>query len=246
MSIKLSLSRADYACRLRREHELGRSVFALAKASCISCGLVKQLIKEAGGEVRGRSAANRLRMQHEGINGRKRLVEAANKSRRGSKAPVQELLNKAATKSRLRGFGEAEVKKALLDANIPAEAQMPCGTRNLDIGVGNTIAVELVTQGNFRPQVSSFRDRIEYLRNRGRCVICVTFRHNRKDALIGNLEDVIAFVKRAYGSPSIRRKHWVIFCRSERFIRTRNDLGQLAAVRTTERFFNVVRELYSR
>lgn len=235
--------RAHHARRLRGEHDRGKSVLSLSRAYNLDRGTIGRLIREAGGEVRGRSAAHVVRLKNEGVEGRKHLVLAANKARRNSSASSAELLKKAEVRCRLRGHGEMEMKEALAQAGLPADAQTPCGVYNLDIGIGDTVAVEMITQGNFRPHTTKFRDRVEYCANAGRCLIFVTFRHDRKDTVIGNLDEIVAFVKRAYRSPALRRKHWVIRCRSERFSRSRNDLGQLAVIRTAERFFNVVSEL---
>ena len=236
----------DYANRLRMLHEGGRSLLSLSKEFGHQRKTIQTWIERVGGTVRNRSDAMFVRMKNATPEQRQNLARAAHDAVRGTKRGDQELLNRALAKCCLIGHGEAELLEALNVQKLPTEAQRPCGKYNIDIAVGENIAVEIVTQGNYKPTSTRFRERFEYLHDRGWCMICVTFRCNRKDALIGNLDDVVAFIQRAYRSPAIRRKDWVIWCRSERFARIRNDLGQIAAVKVPERFFNVVGEVNPR
>ena len=244
MTIERRTINMNDARMLRCSHESGLSVLALSRIHRIARRSIVARIKAAGGIVRNRSTANTERMKREGKAGRKRLTEAAHLARRGIKIDNSELLKRANARSRLVGYGEAEIKNALDAAGVPTEVQRPCGKYNIDIAIGPSIAVEIVTQGNFRPTNPKFFNRIKYLSNSGYCIICVTFRHNRLDDMIGNLDDIIAFVKRSYRSPALKRKNWMIRCGSKRFSRIRNNLGQLAAIPTPIRFFHIRRELY--
>lgn len=200
-------------------------------------------IVDAGGTTRSQSEANLVRMKREGVEGRKRLTKSANEKRRGSRVTPREALNKAAARNQQIGYGEVETIAALSAQKMPTDPQRPCGKYNIDVAVG-PVAVELMTSANsYTMSKRRFRKRLKYLTDQGYCVVVVVFRFNRLDALIGNLDDVVAFVKRAYRSPSVRRKHWMIRCRSERFSRVRNDLGQLTAVPMPVRFSNTVSEL---
>lgn len=246
MALKRGTIDMDEARELRRQHEAGMSVLKLARMHGVERVMIIPRIIAAGGEVRGRSAANRVRMNREGVEGRKRLTEAAHEARRGTKVPEDELLRRASTKNKLRGLGEKVLIEALEFRGLPTEAQRPCGKYNIDVAVGAAVAVELVTQGNFRLRSPRFAERFKYLTNQGYNVIFVTFRHDWLRAMIGNLDDVLALVELVYRYPPARRKHWMIRCSLERFARVRNERGQIAAIPTPIRFFNFVRELHPR
>lgn len=245
MTIERGTINPDDARLLRAEHEAGESVFALFSLKHeIARGAIVKRIKFAGGIIRGRSAANTLRMKREGPAGRSRLTKAAHDKVRGAKRKFGELVTRASRKSRLVGHGEMEVFHALVDKKLPAETQRPVGKYNIDIAIGDDIAVEIATEGNTRWCRSG--ERFKYLRDQWYTIICVAFHHARSDALIGNLDDVIALIERTYRLPAINRKHWMVWCRSERFVRVRNNRGQLTAVSVPERFFNVIREIDAR
>lgn len=231
----------DYANRLRLLHEAGRSVLSLSKEFGHQRFTIQRWIERAGGTVRNRSEAMFQRMATTSAEERQSLSRAAHDAVRGVKRSDEELRKRAIAKKQMIGHGEPELLEAILVNHLPAEGQRPCGKYNIDIAVGDCVAVELVTQGNLR--ITRLPQRSKYLRDHGFCVITVTFRFDRVDCLVGNLNDVVALVERAYRSPSMRRKNWMVWCRSERFARIRNDLGQLTAVEVPERFFNIVSEV---
>ena len=232
----------DYAHRLRMLHEAGQSILSLSREFGHQRRTIQTWIEKIGGTVRNRSEAMYQRMANSSPEERKAIAYAANNAVRGIKRSDNELQKRALAKSRMIGHGEPELLKALLIEGLPAEAQKPCGKYNIDIAIGY-IAVELTTQGNCSKTSPRARDRRKYLRYRGYCTINIAFRFDRVDCLIGNLDNVIAFIKSAYCSPSMRCQDWVVWCRSERFSRVRNDLGQLTAIKVPERFFNIVREI---
>jgi len=242
MTLKLGYLDPSDCRRLRRQHEGGISVLALANTNNISRNRIVARIKAAGGNIRGRSEANRIRMKREGKQGRKLLTHAANIARRGSKATKQELFNKAAAKYRLIGHGEKELFESISKI-LPAETQRPCGKYNIDIAVGRTIAVELSNSGVLLRQRTRLKRRLKDLRNAGYMTIYVTFYWNRKDTIVGNLNDIIAFIQRAYRSPTLRRHDWMISCRSKRFTRSRNQMNQFTAIPTAVNYFNTISKI---
>lgn len=229
---------------LRRAHERGESVLALSRRFDIARVAIVDRINAAGGSVRNRSEGMRLRMQQATPEERKHLAASAHAARRGQTDSPNTLVKRAQKKSRLIGHGEIALAGALREAGIRHEPQRAVGKYNLDIAVGNNIAVEVVTQGNFKPALPRFSQRIEYLREQGWCVIAITFRHDCVDAMIGNLNQIVAFIQRASRSPAMRRKNWVIRCRAERFARIRNDLGQITTVAVPVRLFCTTDELH--
>lgn len=222
-----------------RRHEAGESVLALARSYDVARDVIFQRILDAGGVPRGRSEADKVRMNREGEEGRQRLTHAAHKARRESKATLQEVLKRANARSTMKGHGEEELETELRKRGYFPEPQWPCGRYNIDIALG-PIAVELLNlpTGYFRDPKTPHR--MKYLRDNGYCVILVLFKG--REVLVENLDDVIAFIEKAYRSPSLRRKHWMIRCGCERFARGRNNLGQITAVKVPVRFFNSISE----
>lgn len=231
----------DYANHLYALHQAGRSLLSLSREFGHQRKIIRGWIERIGGKVRSRSEAMLVRMKNASPEERRKWSSSAHDAVRGMKRSNRELKKRAKAKSKIIGAGETELFDALTIHTLPAEAQRACGRYNIDVSVGTRIAVELCTQGNFK--TPRLRDRSKYLRDHGYCIIYVAFKFDRVDCVIGNLDDIITFIKRAYRSPSLRRKDWVIWCRSERFARLRNDLGQLTAVEVPERFFNIISEI---
>jgi hypothetical protein len=237
---------------IRKEHENGASVLSLARKYGIARGSIVRRIILAGGTIRGRSDANRIRMEREGVEGRKMLTKAAHDAVRGIKCTADELNRRAERRCRLIGHGERELFELLTSVGLPAEAQRPCGKYNIDIAVGPSIAVEVCSMGNFGvANAIRLRERTKYLRKCGYCTIFVLFSYRgprghkslSAESVIGNAKDIISLVQCANCDPSIRGKDWMIRCSAYHFSRVRNDLGQLTAVETPVRFANVISEL---
>ena len=237
---------------IRKEHENGASVLSLARKYGIARGSIVRRIILAGGTIRGRSDANRIRMEREGEEGRKRLTKAAHDAVRGVKCTTDELNRRAECRCRLIGHGERELLELFISAGLTAEAQRPCGKYNIDIAVGPSIAVEVCSMGNFGvANAIRLRERTKYLRECGYCTVFVLFAYRgprghktlSAESVIGNAKDIIAFVQRANCDPSIWGKDWMIRCSAYHFSRFRNDLGQIAAIDTPVRFTNEIREL---
>lgn len=241
MAGKINVARLYDANWLRKQHEAGLSVIDICALTGLrSHNSIRRKIKAAGGVMRG----NLIRMKREGPEGRQRLTRAAHDAIRGKKKSEGWLLRRAAARVRVIGIGEEEVLFAIKAAGLNTEAQWPCGRYNIDIAVGDTVAVEICTGPNLSLEGAGRIDkRVEYINAAGRCVIYIVVNCYKPEAITGNLEYIIAFIQQADRDPATRSKNWVIDCRSYHFTRIRNKLGQLTAVKTPVRFTHTLSEL---
>jgi hypothetical protein len=231
----------------RRSYLEGESLLSLSKRLGISRGALAHHLDVP---LRNGSEANVIRMAREGEDGRRKLVEAAHKARTGSKASLEEKLNRANARGNNRGHGEAELLAALQPVPTDAErmfwptpeSQYPCGVYNIDIAV-RTVAVELMKLPvSGRLNSPAFLERAKYLRNEGYCVIIVLFKS--VEMLLGSLDHIVAFIERADCEPAVHGKDWMIRCGAE-FSSTRGLQNHERAGKITPvRFFHTVSEWY--
>src|SRR5260221_6938381 len=140
---------------------------------------------------------------------------------------------------RIIGFGEIELERALRQEGLGPELQRPCGKYNIDIAI-SSIAVEVFTPSNSWRHMNDLK-RFKQLIKSGYTVIYIKIRN--KQALLSNLQDIVAIIKQAYGDPPSRRKHRMIRCSFYSSIRTRNERNQFASIPAPIRYFYTVSEL---
>lgn len=142
---------------IARRHIAGESVQALARSVGVSRPTIIRRLSAAGVQVRGRSDANRLRMQGLSADQRRQLTSSANAAIRVGTVSMQHrdpgrerpTLSAALRRRRKVGKGEAELIDLLIARGVAVETQLPVYGYNLDISV-KSVAVE-VWWGNSYP-----------------------------------------------------------------------------------------------
>jgi very-short-patch-repair endonuclease len=122
------------------------SVLTISRMLGVSRPSVMTAMAMAGIPSRGRSEADRVRMAHEGVEGRKRLTAAAHDAVRGVPKTAEELASQAigrSAKKRL-SFLESVFVDAFANAGVDVEPQYPVDRYNIDIAIpAKMLAVEI-------------------------------------------------------------------------------------------------------
>jgi len=166
----------------QRRYLAGESEYALAAQAGVSTGAFARFLVAAGIPRRSCREANTLRMARMTAAERQANTAAAHTASRGHSRSQESLAATAVTRQRI-GFGigrwEHAVARELAARGLQVIAQLPVRGYNIDIAVW-PLAVE-IHSGAGHPHESRYRERIEYLADRGWHQVYVTFRHGRFD-----------------------------------------------------------------
>ena len=223
-------------------YQCGDSILAIANDIGVSRSVITNRLKTNDVAIRSQLEANRIMMSKRTPEENKRNCEEANKAIFGKKQSIKTLVKRASTQSKCVGFGEIEIITELTNRGYQINGQTQCGKYNIDITVGNSIAVEICYAAGDRSRNPIFIERAKYLRDNGYTVIIVSFKN--RESFIGNFNDVISLIERTHSLPPCSRKDRMIRCTFNRFSRGRNNLGQITSVPSPIRFFNIVSEWY--
>lgn len=226
-----------------QSHLSGETVQRIAKRIGVSRGTIVSRLIDQGITPRSFNQAQSIRFKNSTQEYRSAITRSAHDACRNREASIQEKIKRANTRHEHgthKGFGEIELFEAMSIAGLEPKAQWPCGFYNIDIGIDLSIAVELLNLPTAYLRSPKCIERSKYLRNQGYCIVLVMF--HREEQLIANLDYIVTFLKRAELDPALRSKDWMIRCSSQRFARGSNDLGQLTAVPTPERFIYSISE----
>jgi len=211
---------------VERLYDQGVSVKRIAETLGVSRTPIHRVIVERGLKVRGGSEANLIRFRNASIDERKNITRKANDAVRGHGRSKEWSRSVARSRSRRIGKGEKEIIEWLSDAGIPVDHQAPIDVYNVDFLVGSNIAVELRIGRGHGFYREHFREKVKYLTNSHTVLLIFA---NDTDALFANRQHLIADVEIVHRDPSPPGEAWMIFCRSHRFARGRDDAGKFTA-----------------
>ena len=221
----------------------GESELSISLRTGISRIVIRRRFIENGVAIRNGSEANRLRMSRLTFKERCALTAASHVGvkliGKDQRRQIREKF--ALSRCQKRGWGEDILLERLLRLNLPAVNQTPCGIYNIDITVG-TVAVELFSLPWEKQARIRFPKRFKYLADHGYTLLNVGFR--RKPQFLGNIEDVIRIIQETYRLPPKERKHRMIRCGSNRFLRFKNNRGQFSVKSVPESFFYTASEIH--
>lgn len=154
---------------LIQRHLSGESVNKLAQSLGVARITINRWFAHKGFKGRNASEAEALKWAHMTPEQRQKQVSAAHAAVRG-KVKSPEFLNKCAkTKEKTRqyvGKGERELKRALEDRGLSVDAQRAFYRYNIDLAIGDTVAVEvLLCTGGPLSRKTDRRKIVELLKN---------------------------------------------------------------------------------
>jgi very-short-patch-repair endonuclease len=204
---------ADDLCK---RYALGEGAEPLAIEAGTSSQTLKKALTERGIAWRGRSEANKVRLERLGPEGRQRITKAAHDAVRGKKFSP-ELIRKmfiARAKVLQRGdspaIGKLEKKllRKLRREGFDPIPQQAVETYNLDFGMF-PIAVEVYRSTGSPLSFIKGRQRAEKLAELGWTTVYVWL--NRSDALsIRVMDQIVSLCKFLQGHHATLGKHWMI------------------------------------
>lgn len=221
-------------------YESGLSELELSKRFNVSRACIRNRLKHSTVKIRGQSEANIVSMGRMTFEQRQDRTRKANNALRGSKQSVQGREKRASgiemsAYEQMIGFGEKDLKDALNQRGIDAIWQKSCGIYNIDLAVGN-VAVELKSGSSHLASSDKKRGRIKDLRESGFVSLYICF--DCVDSLLQSIDYIISNINILNSNPPPLGEYRVIRCRTDRFTRFRNELGQFSAVPSTPKLFN--------
>lgn len=193
---------------LARDYASGKSVKAIAAERGVSRHVIFRWLTQKGHVTRNRSQAM-FTMQASMTREQRRVrVAAAQAARRGQRDSWHAKRARALARCRAIGIGEAELLRALREAGIPAQSQVPVDVYNVDFVLWGRVAVEPTAQK------SAGKHTIRKFPKLCECGL-VPIALNGADRMVHMMEDVIAFLKLFERCPATPGQYWVIGCTSD-------------------------------
>lgn len=199
----------------------GTSLKKLADELGHSRTAVFRLLTQSGVPIRGQPDAERLKWQgadRSAIERQCAKAWAASRGRRVSqKTLTQTAISLFRNQSRNAGANsELPLVSALIGAGIDVDWQFPEGTYNLDIAIRSCrVAVE-VQVSKHRHRTSSIRaERLEYILDRGWCVLAVYIPQKRTMNVLNVAQKVVALTELARRDPTAIGKYGMVGCNGE-------------------------------
>lgn len=198
---------------LVRRYQSGTSVNKLSDTFGVARHAVARVLREQGLEIRGQSEAERVKWSHMTAKQRRLQVKAANDAMRGSKRTLGELCRRAVTNSRsMRYVGryERELAQMLADAGEVPTLQMPVGPYLPDIVLKERFVAVEVESGNGQNCTSRYRQRMDYLLDRGLSVLIFYCPGRPVRDLAPIRDQVVAFADAVRRNKSPRGKYGMV------------------------------------
>lgn len=200
---------------LVRRYLAGESEKALSVAFKIARTAIRPRLLSAGVKPRGRSDANRLRLQRATKDQRMKWTEAAHSAWRGMKKTPESLEKAAAARQQQGGCG-SELERVLLDLlrdrGLDPIPQQAVGPYSCDLGA-YPVAVE-VLGGNWHStgrRHERIRRRTRYLMDRGWSVLMICVDNRRGMPISGQTADyVISYLETVRRNPTHRPEYRVV------------------------------------
>lgn len=188
----------------------GESEYRLAGEAGVGTKAFGRFLERNGVARRGCRAANTLRMARLTAPERAALTAAANAASLGSTRSEDQLARTAQARERT-GFGtgrwEREVAAELTARGLQVRPQLAVRGYNIDIAVW-PLAVEIHSGAGY-PHESRYRERIEYLADRGWHSLYVTFTAGRFYVPVV-CDQVVTVLELAQRHPPVRGEYWVV------------------------------------
>lgn len=200
--------------RIVELYNSGVSVLQLAKDFDVASTVINRRLAEAGVVTRGQTEANRLMMKSRTSEENARNVIAAHNAVRGKRRSTEELIKRAKTKESMTVFTsdfERAIAKELTDRGIDFTPQKAVYKYNIDIAIGDDIALEVFGGGwhGVGRHAARFTERSKYLFDAGyTVVICWTSFGEFTPTAIADY--LIQLRDELRSNPSSARKHYVI------------------------------------
>ena len=222
------------------------SVKAIAKHFQTSRNVITRILNEAGIQQPNRSEAMFIRMSKTTPQEREELTRAAHDAVRGKSQPLENRERIADSRYMRRteyffGYGEKDLQRALSERGIATLSQFPVDIYNVDLFSRPNIAIELTSHAAARFSAPDQLKRIKKLAELQIKTLAISLQS--VDALLGNVDEIVALLEqiRRYKSPV--RKYWVVRCTQERFARIRDEFGRFACVPIPPRFKCSIKEV---
>lgn len=219
-------------------YEGGESPNSISKRLGISRPTLIKGLKEAGVNIRGQSEAGRIVWANLTPEDRLKQVEAAHDACRGRIAGLSEKLKRARSGKFDKGLFEEELHDILVSKGREVVSQAPVSIYAIDLLVGGRVAVELGTAHANRYRTEDGLRRIEKIIESGLSFFYIQIKS--LEAVRAHIDNVISDIDMLCGLPSGASEKRVVRCATYNFTRFRNDLGQIAAVRTPPKHHYIV------
>lgn len=153
---------------LHADHMAGESILSISRRTGISRSTILRAFERAGLDWRGRSAAQFTRMSKMDAEERRIHVARANRVARVRPIGDDEMIARAATRSRRVGKYELELIEELRRRGVECEHQFPIGVYNIDIWLNESrVAVEVYRAHPGRSLMAHIHKRTEHILNSG-------------------------------------------------------------------------------
>jgi very-short-patch-repair endonuclease len=201
---------------LHKRYLAGESSTDLAKVAGVHNLTIRKGFLRLGLSVRSHSDARTIEASRAGANVRAKRAVAAHDAIRGKKRPINELLQRAATRQNNPPLLSSSVKRVVNffdSCGIAFDREVACGKYNIDFVIYGNIAVEVFGgqwHGSGR-HATRHEKRIRYILDQGFHVIIIWVNKRTQDAWIRALSDTIAEIYKLRGDPTALRQYRVIW-----------------------------------
>lgn len=202
---------------LKSRYRSGETKQSIADDLGVHINIVIRELEEAGiPRAKNQSEAMKKRLSRMSEDERKELTANANEAARGRKVSFKERCQRAKTRQK-RGIGISKYEKKIIqwleDAGIETTPQKALETYNIDIGIGDSIAVE-VCGGNWHStgkKRKALFERAEYLRSRSMNLVLIWINkvHHPLDRSV--TDEIITAVNVFSSNPPTACKYRVIW-----------------------------------
>lgn len=211
----------------------GSSVKSIASHYGVERRTIQDHLLRNGIKPRNRSEAMYARMANTSEEDRIRITKRANDATRGKPQCREQRKRMMVTRGRkdiahFNGFGEDEIYEALVNSGFNVVRQKPVDIYNIDLTINGNIAMEILGSRGFNPfNKRHYLEKTKKLIKLGYFVFWVTWAD--KEALIGNISDIIADVDFISRNPSSFGQYRVVRCTAKRFTRFHDERGCFAS-----------------
>ena len=205
----------------------GISENKIAKTFNVSRTVIKRILTQNNITRRTQSESESLKWEKMSKEKRLQQVKAAHIAATGRVRTIEEMSLSAKTKQKnliMTGKGEQYILNWFNKKGFDTIPQMAVNGYNIDIGIGDSIAVELLRNPGNPFAKKSDKRKIENLTNLGWNVIYIWVARN--DILVETtLKNIIPIIKRTNSDPSFRGKYWVFRGTGELYSTSSSDLN---------------------
>jgi hypothetical protein len=218
----------------------GDSLLKLSITTGLSRGCLARQLQDQNIDIRNGSDANYIRMGFLDDIEKKELTTKANEASRGVKKPESTTLERAqkierGDQSVRIGWGEHHLANALVKAGVHCVPQKAFDVFNIDIFVGNRIAVELTSKAGFT-YLFKKREAAKVAKFIEAKVPFIFITNIRKGSMESIGDNLVREIQSILDDKNLIRQNWIIKCSRHTSTIHRNELGQLVSTPCPVRF----------